>query len=194
MIDVTGRGSERADLRYNCYDFPLFRAETVSRERMQSLRVEQFGRGGLYAEPQFVERARNRALAAIRAATCKYEYVKHDSGKTRWAAIRSMCWLLVLAGTLVACSDNDRRVVLSDETGSRTLVYQFGKGFIPQARVPDDVPVLIHSGVQAISDAVKENDFLTVQTLQRALKENDFRSVERATVEFRFRQLERGAK
>ena len=108
--------------------------------------------------------------------------------------IRSVLLLLLLVVTLVGCSGEDRKVVLSDETGSRTLVYEYGKGFIPQARVPEDVPVLIHSMQTTMADALKENDILTAKALQTAVKEHDFRTIERTVVEFRFRQIQKAAK
>ena len=56
----------------------------------------------------------------------------------RGAAIEKTVSLLLLVSALFGCSGEDRKVILSDETGSRTLVYEYGKGFIPQARVPED--------------------------------------------------------
>ena len=99
--------------------------------------------------------------------------------------------LLVLAVLLVGCSGGDRKVVLSDQTGTRTLVYEYGRGFIPQAKVPEDVPVLVHSMQLTMADALKENDVLTAKTLQTAVKEHDFRTIERTVVEFRFRQIQK---
>jgi len=102
--------------------------------------------------------------------------------------------LLFLAIAFAACSDRAQRVVLSDATGSRTLVYDYGKGFIPQARVPDDLPVLVHSMQLVLSEASKEKDFLTVKALQAAVSEQDFRTIERTVVEYRFRQIQAGGK
>jgi hypothetical protein len=74
MIDFHGRGSERAYLHGKCYDFPPYHAETVPLGRIRGLSVDEFGRGGLYAEPLFIESARSRAFAAIAARRSKYEY------------------------------------------------------------------------------------------------------------------------
>jgi hypothetical protein len=109
-------------------------------------------------------------------------------------AIGNAISLLLLIVALVSCSGRDRKVVLSDATGSRTLVYQYGKGFIPQARFPDDVPVLTHSMQLTMTDALKENDMFTAKALQTAAKERDFRAIERTVVEFRFRQIQQTIK
>jgi len=83
MIDFTGRGSERAYRRINCYDFPPYCAETVNRQRIQELSVGEFGRRGLYAEARFVATARSRALAVIAAARSKYAGVDPGSAVPR---------------------------------------------------------------------------------------------------------------
>lgn len=73
--------------------------------------------------------------------------------------LKSTNWLVVLLFLVGGCSGGDRRVVLSDESGSRTLTYQYGKGFIPQAKVPDDVPVLVHSMRVVMSEGSKGEGF-----------------------------------
>src|ERR1035441_8107176 len=73
MMDFNGRANERGYRRDNCYDFPPYRAETVTRRRIQELSVPKFGGGGLYAEAHFLEIARGRAFAAITARRSKYE-------------------------------------------------------------------------------------------------------------------------
>jgi hypothetical protein len=75
MIDFRGRRSEHFYLRSRCYDSPPYHAETVSAGRIQEFSVVEFGQGGLYAEPRFLELARRRASAIIAGAKCKYEYV-----------------------------------------------------------------------------------------------------------------------
>ncbi len=74
MIDFHGRGSERLYLRRKCYDFYPYCPETISVGRIEELHVDEFGRGGLYAESQFLDIARRRALAAIAAAKPAYDY------------------------------------------------------------------------------------------------------------------------
>jgi hypothetical protein len=193
MVDFAGHGSERAYLRSKCYDSPPYHAETVCRARLQELSVEQFGHGGLYAEVDFLTTARARALAVIEAAPSKYGDVERSSTTAPWTAARNLVRSLLLASVLAGCSD-DRKVVLSDETGSRTLVYPFGSGFVPRARTPEDLPVLAHSFALAVDEAARKNDVLTVRTLRAAWKERDYRSLERTIVEFRFRELERSRK
>jgi hypothetical protein len=108
--------------------------------------------------------------------------------------IQNTVILLFFIIALGGCSEGDRKVVLSDKDGTRTLTYEYGKGFIPQAKVPDDVPVLIYSMNVVMSEAYTEKDILTAQTLQKAIKEKDFRTIERTVVEFRFRQVQQGKK
>jgi|NGEPerStandDraft_6_1074524.scaffolds.fasta_scaffold33298_3 hypothetical protein len=73
MIDFDGRRSECSYRQKNRYDFPPYEAETVSVGFIEKLYVHDFGHGGLYAEPCFVEVARKRAEAAISAGGSKYE-------------------------------------------------------------------------------------------------------------------------
>jgi len=75
MIDFLGRGSEHFYLRSRCYDFHPYQTETVSAGYLQEFSVVEFGRGGLYAEPRFLELARRRASAVISGARSKYEYI-----------------------------------------------------------------------------------------------------------------------
>ena len=75
MIDFLGRGSEHFYLRSRCYDFHPYQTETVSAGYIQEFSVVEFGRGGLYAEPRFLELARRRASAVISGARSKYEYI-----------------------------------------------------------------------------------------------------------------------
>ena len=72
MIDFRGRSSERSYRDRKRYDFPPYQAETVSVECIKTLYVDNFGHGGLYADPRFIEAARSRALAAIAADKLKY--------------------------------------------------------------------------------------------------------------------------
>lgn len=75
MIDFHGRNSERSYLRANGYHSSPYQVDSISLSRIAELSVNEFGRGGLYAEARFVETARRRAFAVIDADKTKYEYV-----------------------------------------------------------------------------------------------------------------------
>lgn len=102
--------------------------------------------------------------------------------------------VLPLALALFGCTERNEKVILSDQTGTRTLVYESGKAFIPQAKTPEDISILVHSLQLTIADARKENDMLTLWTLKRAGEKRDFRTIERTVVEFRFRQIQKSLK
>lgn len=192
MVDIEGHRSESEYRRAKRYDFPPYHAESITHRRIQELSVECFGRGGLYCGAGFVEAARVRAMARISSAQSKYGSAGLGAN-TVCAAVRAVFWILLLAGALIGCSDK-KKVVLSDESGTRTLVYSFGTGFVPRAKVPEDLPILVYSFAQAQKDASEDRDFLTVKTLQNAWRERDYRNLERTIVEFRFRQLEKAAR
>ena len=74
MIDFHGKGSERSYLKRKRYDFHPYFSKTISIGGVEAFYVREFGRGGLYAEPQFLEIARNRAFEAIAVGKSNYEY------------------------------------------------------------------------------------------------------------------------
>ena len=111
----------------------------------------------------------------------------------RWGDNLSRIALLAIASIpLLCCSCSDRKVVLTDESGTRKLVYSYRRGFVPQAQGREDIPLLRYSGHLALVDAVSEKDTLSAQSIRKAMLEADFRGLERAIVEYRFSEIAHG--
>ena len=75
MIDFYGRRSERLYLHKGWYDSAPYRVQSISLGDIANFSVTKFGNGGgLYAEPEFMKRARQRGFAVINADRLRYEY------------------------------------------------------------------------------------------------------------------------
>jgi hypothetical protein len=94
-------------------------------------------------------------------------------------------WVIALALflPLSGCGKARNQIVLSDESGSRKLIYDCSV-FRPQAESGQDMPILALALSATLRHAAEHQRFVTARSLQSAWKNRDWRAMERLIVEY----------
>lgn len=78
--------------------------------------------------------------------------------------------------------------MLASQDGSRKLIYD-SDSFQPQAKGPEDIPILAKAGVEIVQECNASGDVITKLAIFSAIKSANFRELERLVYDYKVGKL-----